>query len=268
MDNLIEKLKELGFNSYEAKVYIALLKKYPATGYELSQLSDIPQSRAYDALKSLESEGIVFSTNDKPQKYTPISPKELTQRFKRRMSSTIDYLEKKLPSVKESYNDPINTVVGYDKAIDKLKEVIKNTQKSLYLQLWSAEFKVLEAELTDAYDRGVDIKIVGYDNFQPTIVGLVYRHEEAKEVEMNVGGRLIYLLSDYVEAIFGRIESQVIWTKNADIAYVLKEFIVRDLYLLDISQRFPEQLKYFYGPDFVRLKEKLSDNKSSYNLRG
>ena len=68
MDNLIEKLKELGFNSYEAKVYIALLKKYPATGYELSQISDIPQSRAYDALKSLESEGIVFSSNDKPQK--------------------------------------------------------------------------------------------------------------------------------------------------------------------------------------------------------
>ena len=174
MDNLIEKLKELGFNSYEAKVYIALLKKYPATGYELSQLSDIPQSRAYDALKSLESEGIVFSSNDKPQKYTPISPKELTQRFKRRMSSTIDYLEKKLPSVKESYNGPINIVVGYDKAIDKLKEVIKNTQKSLYLQLWSAEFKVLEVELTDAYDRGVDIKIVGYDNFQFLVFGKGY----------------------------------------------------------------------------------------------
>ena len=95
MDNLIEKLKELGFNSYEAKVYLALLKKYPATGYEVSQLSDVPQSRAYDALKSLEVEGVVLSSNDKPQKYTPISPKELTQRFKRRMNSTIDFLEKK-----------------------------------------------------------------------------------------------------------------------------------------------------------------------------
>lgn len=108
MDNLVEKLKEFGFNSYEAKVYIALLKKYPATGYEISQIADIPQARAYDALKSLESEFIVFSTNEKPQKYTPISPKELTKRFKRKINSTIDYLEKKLPNVKENYNEPIH----------------------------------------------------------------------------------------------------------------------------------------------------------------
>ena len=46
MEDIVEKLKEFGFNSYEAKVYIALLKKYPATGYEVSQIADIPQSRA------------------------------------------------------------------------------------------------------------------------------------------------------------------------------------------------------------------------------
>ena len=147
MDNLIEKLKELGFNSYEAKVYIALLKKYPATGYEVSQLSDVPQSRAYDALKSLELEGVVHSSTDKPQKYTPISSKELTQRFKRRMNSTIDYLEKKLPNVKDSYNEPIHNISGYEKSIEKLKEVISNTKKSLYLEIWSTDFKVLEQEL-------------------------------------------------------------------------------------------------------------------------
>lgn len=268
MDNLIEKLKELGFNSYEAKVYIALLKKYPATGYEVSQLSDVPQSRAYDALKSLEVAGVVYSSNDKPQKYTPIAPKELTQRFKRRINSTIDYLEKKLPTVKEVYNEPIYNICGYEKNIEKLKEVIKNTKKSLYLEIWSTDFKTLEQELIAAYDRGVEIKIVGYDNFQATMIGLVYRHEESKEIEKHVGGRLIYLLSDYVESVFGRIESNLVWTKNIDIAYVLKDLISHEMYLLDISQRFPEQLKYFYGPDFVRLKEKISDNKSSYNLRG
>ena len=59
MNEIIESLKELGFNSYEAKVYVALLKKYPATGYEVAQLADIPQSRAYDTLKALENEKIV-----------------------------------------------------------------------------------------------------------------------------------------------------------------------------------------------------------------
>src|SRR5574344_1388340 len=112
MDDIIEKLKDLGFNSYEAKVYIALLKKYPSTGYEVSQNADIPQSRAYDALKSLEAESIVYATKEKPQRYSRISPRELTQKFKRRVNSSIDFLEKKLPNVKEDYNDPIHSING------------------------------------------------------------------------------------------------------------------------------------------------------------
>ena len=80
MADLVEKLKEIGFNTYEAKVYIALLKKYPATGYEVAKLANIPQSRTYDTLKVLEEKNIVVSTNTKPQTYTPIKPKQLTEK--------------------------------------------------------------------------------------------------------------------------------------------------------------------------------------------
>ena len=51
MENLLNHLKELGFNTYESKVYIALLKHHPATGYEVSKDSGVPQARAYDTLK-------------------------------------------------------------------------------------------------------------------------------------------------------------------------------------------------------------------------
>lgn len=265
MDDIINKLKELGFNSYEAKVYLALLKKYPATGYEVSQTADIPQSRAYDTLKTLESESIVFSTKEKPQKYSPISPRELTQRFKRRIGSTIDYLEKKLPEVKEDYNEPIHMVFEYEKILDKLKEVIKNTKESLYIEIWSSDFKRLEHVLSDAYNRGVDVKIVGYDNLK-SVFGLVYKHEGAKEIEHATGSRMIYVLSDNIESVFGRIESQVVWTKNNDIAFLLKEFIVHDMYLLDINGHFPEQLKYFYGSGFKKLKDRILDKNIGYNI--
>lgn len=266
MDGIIEKLKELGFNSYEAKVYVALLKKYPATGYEVSQISDVPQSRAYDALKSLEAEKIVFSTNEKPQKYNPISPRELTQRYKRRINSTIDFLEKKLPQVKEDYNEPIHMIAGYDKVISKVKEVINNTSKSLYLEVWSSDYKQIEKALSDAYDRGVDIKIVGYDNVK-SIYGLVYRHEGALDIEYQTGSRLIYLLADSSESVFGRVEKQVVWTKNNDIAYLLREFITHDMYLLDVYERFPEQLRYFYGVGFKKLKDKILNGFNIYRGR-
>lgn len=265
MDTIVEKLKEFGFNSYEAKVYIALLKKYPSTGYEVSQNADIPQSRAYDALKSLESESIVYSTKEKPQRYSPISPRELTQRFKRRVNSSIDFLERKLPNVKEDYNEPIHSINGAETILDKIKEVIKNTKETLYMELWANDYKLLESVISDAYDRGIDMKIVGYDNFK-SIYGLVYRHEGAKEIERYTGSRMVYVLADNKESIFGRIESKVVWTQNEDIAFLIKEFIVHDMYLLDVYERFPEQLRYFYGTGFKKLKEKILDKKSGYNI--
>ena len=94
MADLIEKLKEIGFNTYEAKVYVALLKKYPATGYEASKLANIPQSRTYDTLKALEEKNIVVATNTKPITYTPIKPKQLTSRAQKKIESAIKYLDK------------------------------------------------------------------------------------------------------------------------------------------------------------------------------
>ena len=265
-EDLVESLKDLGFNSYEAKVYLALLKKYPATGYEVSQIADIPQSRAYDTLKSLVAAGFVFSDEEKPQKYSPISPRELTMRFKRKLNSTIEFLDKKLPEVKDDYNEPIHTVSGYDNVIDKLKEVIKNAKSSIYIVIWATDYNQLEKELAQAYDRGVSIKIVGYDNLK-TVYGLVYAHAGAREIERSIGSRLIYLVADNCESVFGRIEKHVVWSKNDDIAYLLKEFVMHEMYLLDVYEHFPEQLRYFYGAGFKKLKDKISDKSSSYKAK-
>ena len=204
MDDLVQKLKDLGFNSYEAKVYLALLKKYPATGYEVSQIADIPQSRAYDALKSLVNEKIAIISEGKPQKYSPLAPKELTQRFKRKITSTIEFLDKKLPNVKEDYSEPIHSITGYENNISKLKEVIKNAKNSIYIEIWNEDFKLLENTLREAYDKGVDLKIVGLNSIK-TNFGMIYNHEGAREIENAIGSRLIYLVIDNIEGIFGKI---------------------------------------------------------------
>ncbi|MBR1425483.1 TrmB family transcriptional regulator [bacterium] len=264
MDEIVQRLRDLGLNSYEAKVYLALLKKYPATGYEISQSADIPQSRAYDALKSLVNEKLAFTSNEKPQKYTPIAPKELTKQFKRKINSTIEYLEKKLPDVKEDYNEPIHSISGYETIINKLKEIIKNAKHSIYIEIWNEDFKILENLLRNAYEREVDVKIVGY-NFIKSNFGLIYNHDGGKEIETTLG-RMVYLVADNSEGAFGKITSNIVWTKNENVSLLLKEFIVHDMYLLDVGQNFPEQLKYFYGNGFKKLKEKILSADSKFNI--
>ncbi len=271
MADIIEKLKEIGLNTYEAKVYVALLKKYPATGYEVSKLANIPQSRTYDTLKVLEEKNIVVSTNAKPVIYTPIKPKQLTQRIQKKMNSTINYLDKHLPKVKDDYNEPIITITGRQNIQDKIIEVIQNAKREIYMEIWSQDYKVFEQELLSAYNRNVEIRIVGYDNFQSRF-GLIFQHAFARDIELSLGGRMIIIAADDNEGVIGKISSlkndisdtNIIWTKNQGIVFIIKEFIVHDMYLIDVEENLVEQMKYIYGKGLKRLKDKVLGPNATY----
>lgn len=271
MADLVEKLKEIGFNSYEAKVYIALLKKYPATGYEISKLANIPQARTYDTLKALEQKNIVVATSTKPVSYTPIKPKQILSGYQKKMTSTLNYLEKHLPEVKDNYNEPVITITGKHNIHDKIIEVIQNAKREIYLEIWSQDYKFFEQELLNAYNRNVEIRIVGYDNFTSRF-GQVFEHAFAKDIEMSLGGRMIIMTADEKEGIVGKISSfkneapdiNIIYTQNSAIVFIIKEFIVHDMYLIDVEENLVEQMKYIYGKGFKRLKDKVLGSNPTY----
>ena len=273
MTDLVEKLKDIGFNTYEAKVYISLLKKYPATGYEIAKLSNIPQSRVYDTLKILEEKNIVSSNNAKPISYIPVKPRQILNGYKKKMDSTLNYLEKHLPNVKNDYNEPILTINGKQNIQNKISEIIKSAQREIYIEIWSQEYKIFEKDLQDAYNRNVEIRIVGYDNFQSRF-GLVFEHAFAKDIEMSLGGRMIIIAADDSEGIIGKISSfkndttdtSIIWTQNKSIVFIIKEFIVHDMYLVDIEENLVEQMKYIYGKGLKRLKDKVLGTNALYTI--
>lgn len=271
MDKIIESLKELGFNTYESKVYLALLQKYPATGYEISQISGVPQSRAYDTLRALEKEKIVMASSSKPVTYAPIKPTELTQRFKRKVNSTLEFLNKNLPNIKTNYTEPILSISGSVNIKDKVIEIVKNAQQEIYIEIWTQDFKYVEPYLLDAYNRGVEVKIVGYDNFKSNF-GLVFEHGFADETETSLGGRMIILAVDNEEGLVGNTSSlksedlHVIWTKNSGIVFLIKEFIVNDMCLLDIETNLSEQMRTVYGKNLKGLWSKILGNNYTYRI--
>src|SRR3989338_3408379 len=65
----IKKIKSLGLNTYEAKIWTALLSRGVSTAGELSDIADVPRSRSYDVLESLEKKGFVIMKLGKPIKY-------------------------------------------------------------------------------------------------------------------------------------------------------------------------------------------------------
>ena len=97
-----EYLKGLGLNSYEVKIWTALLSRGVSTAGELSDIADVPRSRSYDVLGSLEKKGFVVMKPGKPTKYVAIPPKEVVERVKKNVQDYAKEEVKKLTDLKNT----------------------------------------------------------------------------------------------------------------------------------------------------------------------
>ncbi len=84
-EKFVGKLKEFGLNSYEAKIWVALLSRGVSSAGELSDISNVPRSRAYDVLESLEKKGFIVMKIGKPIKYIAVKPQEVLERVKKKI---------------------------------------------------------------------------------------------------------------------------------------------------------------------------------------
>ena len=77
----------------------------------------------------------------------------------KKINSTINYLDKHLPEVKDNYNEPIITVNGKQNIQDKVIEVIQNAKREIYMEIWSQDFKIFEKELLNYLKDGNNLII-------------------------------------------------------------------------------------------------------------
>ena len=85
-EDFLKKLKvSFNLNIYEVKIWTALLSKGVSSAGELSDISNVPRSRSYDVLESLEKKGFVVMKIGKPIKYLAVEPKEVIERVKKNL---------------------------------------------------------------------------------------------------------------------------------------------------------------------------------------
>lgn len=88
-EEFLSKLRRyFGLNLYEVKIWTALLSRGVSTAGELSDIANVPRSRSYDVLESLEKKGFVVMKVGKPIKYLAVSPKEVVERVKKNLPKT------------------------------------------------------------------------------------------------------------------------------------------------------------------------------------
>ena len=83
-EDFLKKLRAaFDLNIYEVKIWTALLSRGLATAGELSDISNVPRSRSYDILETLEKKGFVIMKIGKPIKYIAVRPEEIIKRVKK-----------------------------------------------------------------------------------------------------------------------------------------------------------------------------------------
>ncbi len=100
-EEFLNKLRQyFSLNLYEVKIWTALLSRGVSTAGELSEISDVPRSRAYDVLESLEKKGFIVMKLGKPIQYIAVDPGEVVERAKKLVKKNAEANVKMLNGLK------------------------------------------------------------------------------------------------------------------------------------------------------------------------
>lgn len=100
-EEFLSRLRKIfDLNLYEVKVWTALLSRGTSTAGELSSISDVPRSRTYDILESLEKKGFIVMKLGKPIKFVALKPEEVIERVKKNLVTTAKEKSKRLEKLK------------------------------------------------------------------------------------------------------------------------------------------------------------------------
>ena len=264
MDNqviLIEEMKQLGLNQYEAKAYLNLLEEWPINGYTLSKNSGVPRSRIYEVLSSLIKKQLAFEKNtDGGMIYYPLEPDLLIKKLKKNYESIIEHVEKettqRFVKSKEQYDSKV--ISGRQNIFNFIDLLIDKAQKRIDISIWQEEYSDLEQSFENAIERGVKIKGIyfGYANKFKDV--LTHRRLDTYLEEKDE--RYIILIIDQCEAVTGIISreenSQVTWTNDYGAIDIMEDYIVHDLMINEYSSSLSddERIKYEAATDKVRKK--------------
>ncbi len=244
-EKIINLLQEFGLSLNACKAYVSLLKKNPATGYEISTQSDIPRSAIYATLNRLESMGLVNAEGDTPKKYIPLAPSQLIEHLNSNHSENIKGLETAINDLEldeEAFD--FWHIHGYNNLIIKLKEAINQANKMVLMNSWAKEVQQLENELAEAEARGVKVILFSFcklnNNFGNTIS---YNIEEEKIAE--IWRPKVVLVVDHQISIMGSAKengNRAIWTSNEALTKIAMDYTILDITLagqrlcLDVSE--------------------------------
>jgi sugar-specific transcriptional regulator TrmB len=168
-DQAVELLQQLGLKEYEAKSFVALARRQRGTAKDISETSDVPRTRVYDAVRVLESKGLVEVQHTKPQVFRAVTIEEAVNTFQSEYIGRIESLRSALnglePTTASASTDETHEVwslSGTNGITNRTRQLIEEATAEAVLVIGYEEVFTddLIEPLRSAQQRGVTV-IVG-----------------------------------------------------------------------------------------------------------
>jgi sugar-specific transcriptional regulator TrmB len=175
----VEQLEQLGLSTYAARTHVALVRLGSGTAKEVSEVSEVPRTRVYDAASELRSYGIVDVQYSSPRRFWPASAETTGRRFEREYRHRVDSVTEALGRIQpvggREEQRGVWTVHGRDAITDRVVEFFDEAEEEI---VYMTVEELLDDDLLDglrrASDRGVTVRVAGIsDSVERRIVDAV-----------------------------------------------------------------------------------------------
>ncbi|WP_435066685.1 TrmB family transcriptional regulator [Haloplanus sp. C73] len=210
IEEAIQVLQELGLKEYEARCFVGLTRLETGTAKKLSEMTEVPRTRVYDAIRVLEAQGLVQIQHSSPQRFRAVPLDEATATLRDQYESRVDRLHESLSRIDtvDEDEEPIQQVwsmSGQEGIENRTEELIGTASEEIVLVIGDeslltenlvatlnrveGEVELLVGALTEPLEEKVKTAVPEATTF---ISGLEWLHgENAAEDETAIGRLLL-----------------------------------------------------------------------------
>ncbi|MGD2161919.1 MAG: helix-turn-helix domain-containing protein [Anaerolineales bacterium] len=242
--DLIEVLNQVGFTEYEAKVYLALLRDHPASGYQLSKVSGVPRSMVYETLSRLSSRGAVLASEGKKSTlYKPLPPEVLLRSLKVEHEEHMSVLSKGLAAAYTSHpEERLWTINGREAVLAYAGEMISHAEEEVLLVLPDEALESLSPLLHTACDRDLSVRVLLTG--EGTLACGEVAYHPPLESELQELTHTLVVVSDDSQSLISNMDVEVsaTATTNRKIVAITRQFIWMEMFTQRIATRLGDEL--------------------------
>jgi len=237
-------LRELGLTEYETRAYLSLLEKGATTASKVSEHANVPYSKIYETLNSLEKKGWVETKRGRPSRYYPKSPSEALSAVRLRLEDAVKSWEQTILSElqplyekREIREKPdIWILRGEFNTLAKLQEMLGKVKSKLMIAAPTPTKALIEAVvpmLIHLKGSGVEILLMTSKDIGKRDLERIADVAEVRVRDHMFGGGVIVDGKEALLVLGEKKPTLVIWSDHVGLVRFAKDYFQ---YLWDSSR--------------------------------